>query len=245
MTARASSLVSGRWRAPHVLTSLRNPAFQFHSPLFSRQLAPPAAVEAAVKLVGLRWVGWNPKGYFEDDSGFDLFIALVGVVDLLLPLFAQCSTSSLLELIRALRCFRVLRLIASFKQARMVINAGVVSFSQLSNVCILLVLLMFVYAILGMAIFHAERRDLFHDGINLYANFESTYGACLRSRVLTVVLSTQPHLNVIHVRFWTLLRTVHPRSGAMQLMFIVSTGDAVGEGGGSGMPPSLRIGRHP
>lgn len=102
---------------------------------------------------------------------------MVGVIDLLLPLFVQCPSSALLKFIRALRCFRVLRIIASFKQAGLVINAATVSFNQLSNVCILLVLMMFVMASLGMALFQAERHELFKDGVNLYANLESTYGA--------------------------------------------------------------------
>ena len=39
-------------------------------------------------------------------TSFDLCIAVVGVVDLLLPLLAQCPGSALLGFIRALRCFR-------------------------------------------------------------------------------------------------------------------------------------------
>ena len=67
-----------------------------------------------------------PSRYYFDEqaagTSFDLVIAAVGVVDLLLPYIAgtACREYAVLSLIRALRCFRVVRLIEQYKEAQMV-----------------------------------------------------------------------------------------------------------------------------
>ena len=130
------------------------------------------AVEAVIKIIGL-----TPNGYFhERGSSFDLLIAISGVVDLFLPYMTDCKDSPVFDFIRALRCFRALRLLGIIKPSRLVLTAVESAMGQLFNVCVMLVLGLFVMTVLGGAIFYSERSTLFKGGQNLYANFRSLYG---------------------------------------------------------------------
>ncbi|XP_025030329.1 sodium channel protein type 5 subunit alpha-like [Python bivittatus] len=123
--------------------------------------------ECAMKLVALRHYyfinGWNI---------FDLVVVIMSIVGNVLSGIVVSFSPTLFRVIRLVRIGRILRLIRSARGIRTLLFALMMSLPALFNIGLLLFLVMFIYAIFGMANFAYVKKE---DGIDDMLNFE-TFG---------------------------------------------------------------------
>ncbi|XP_068935764.1 sodium channel protein type 9 subunit alpha-like [Petaurus breviceps papuanus] len=125
--------------------------------------------ECVLKLIGLRQyyftIGWNI---------FDFVVAHLSIVVLLKPQLTDkyLLTYAEVQVIRLIRCGRVLNFIQGTKGVGLLIYALILSLPTLLNIVLLLFLVMIIYAIIGMSHFAYVKKDA---GINDIFNFE-TFG---------------------------------------------------------------------
>lgn len=104
------------------------------------------ALEMVVKIFGL-----GIKNYVKDGfNDFDAIIVLVGLLE-----FADISSRGVL----VLRCFRLLRIFKitrAWKSLRKILETLVASFSAIANLALLMFLLIFIYALIGIQFFSGE-----------------------------------------------------------------------------------------
>ncbi|KAM9031842.1 sodium channel protein type 9 subunit alpha-like isoform 3-T3 [Sarcophilus harrisii] len=125
------------------------------------------AVECVLKLIGLR------QYYFT--IGWNIFDFLVLHLSIMVVLQLQLTdkyflTYAQMQVIRLIRCGRVLNFIKRTKSIGVLIHALMLSLPTLLNIVLLLLLVMFIYAILGMFHFAYVKKDA---GINDMFNFET------------------------------------------------------------------------
>lgn len=127
-------------------------------------------LEASLKIYGLYW-----RAYFSFSwNVFDFCLALTSVVDAALSITADCMEEAphalavTLGYMRLLRLLRLLRVIQSIPALRLLLASLLKSLPSLVSVGSLLVLLLFVYAVLGVQFFYNVKHGEF---INGYANF--------------------------------------------------------------------------
>nr|XP_034985727.1 sodium channel protein type 5 subunit alpha-like [Zootoca vivipara] len=122
-------------------------------------------IECVMKLVALRYYyftnGWNI---------FDLVVVIMSIVGSLLSGIVVSFSPTLFRVIRLVRIGRILRLIRSARGIRTLLFALMMSLPALFNIGLLLFLVMFIYAIFGMANFAYVRRE---SGIDDMFNFET------------------------------------------------------------------------
>ncbi|KAJ7401871.1 hypothetical protein BTVI_91846 [Pitangus sulphuratus] len=125
--------------------------------------------ECVLKLVALR------QYYFSNAWNiFDLVVVIMSLVALLLSsigkAFEHFLPPTLFRVIRLARIGRILRLIRAAKGIRTLLFALMMSLPALFNIGLLLFLVMFIYAIFGMANFAFVKMD---DGIDDMFNFQT------------------------------------------------------------------------
>ncbi|KFO83994.1 Sodium channel protein type 5 subunit alpha, partial [Buceros rhinoceros silvestris] len=124
--------------------------------------------ECVLKLVALR------QYYFS--YAWNIFDLVVVIMSLLALLLSRIATSflppTLFRVIRLARIGRILRLIRAARGIRTLLFALMMSLPALFNIGLLLFLVMFIYAIFGMANFAYVKED---DGIDDMFNFQ-TFG---------------------------------------------------------------------
>lgn len=130
----------------------------------------------------LKWCGLGLGQYFEDRwNTFDSIIVLTSIVSLIVESLGESIgiDPSVFRIFRIFRILRVLRLVKKATGIRQLIQTLVFSFPMLVNVGTLLVLLLFMFAIIGMNLFgrikygkylneHANFRDLPTSMITLF-----------------------------------------------------------------------------
>ncbi|XP_031414294.1 sodium channel, voltage-gated, type I-like, alpha isoform X2 [Clupea harengus] len=155
--------------------------------------------ECVLKMIALRHyyftVSWNV---------FDFIVVILSVVGCFLAEVIEkyFFSPTLFRVIRLARIGRILRLIKGAKGIRTLLFALMMSLPALFNIGLLLFLVMFIYAILGMSFFAYVKKE---DGIDDMFNFE-TFGnsmICLFQittsagwdSLLSPVLNTEPDCN--------------------------------------------------
>mmetsp|Transcript_8574 Transcript_8574/g.25632 ORF Transcript_8574/g.25632 Transcript_8574/m.25632 type:complete len:1547 (-) Transcript_8574:159-4799(-) len=139
-------------------------------------------VEAIIKLIGLG------KHYFESNWNiFDFFVTVASLIDVIMDFAAAGAGApvdpTFLRILRVLRLARLMRLVKHAEGVRKLLVTMVLSLASLVNIGILLFVVIFVFAIIGMVQF----RYVKHNGaLNAVVNFE-TFG---RSLLLLFRLST-------------------------------------------------------
>ena len=97
-------------------------------------------VEMILKLAGL-----GPRKYVKDHfNNFDAVIVVFGLLD-----FANLGSKA----ITVLRCFRLLRIfkiVRSWTNLRKILQTVLHSFGSIANLALLMFLLIFIYALIGM-----------------------------------------------------------------------------------------------
>ncbi|KAL3982073.1 Ion transport family protein [Acanthocheilonema viteae] len=125
------------------------------------------ALEAVFKIIAL-----NPKNYFGDRwNAFDFVIVLGSFIDII---YGKLSPGSNIISINFFRLFRVMRLVKLLSRGegiRTLLWTFMKSFQALPYVALLIVLLFFIYAVIGMQVFgkvalndetHIHRNNNFH-----------------------------------------------------------------------------------
>ena len=129
-------------------------------------------VEAAVKLVGL-----GCGGYFSSPwCCFDFFLVCTSLLDQFASeLLVQILPipPMLLRVLRVLRILRILRLLKGARQLRDLLVTMMLSFPSLLNVGALLLIVTFIYSVLGVNLFTFVAHGDPDSGINDQRNFDS------------------------------------------------------------------------
>jgi len=111
-------------------------------------------VEAAVKIAAYR------GGYFKDGwNDFDFVI----VVTCLIPSGGVFGSLRILRLLRVIRALRALRLISGVRQLRRIVTAVIVALPGVGWAGALMILLYYLFAILGINLFRDEFPDRYGD----------------------------------------------------------------------------------
>ncbi|XP_063716752.1 sodium channel protein 1 brain-like isoform X2 [Symsagittifera roscoffensis] len=131
------------------------------------------SLECIVKIVGLRQqyflYAWNI---------FDFIIVLVSITDIVIEAVVDSKTMFLkpgtLRVIRLFRIGRVLRLIKAAKGIRKLLFAFLISIPALFNIGMLLTLMLFIYALIGMSLFgYTIHNGMLNDRVN-FETFSSS-----------------------------------------------------------------------
>lgn len=110
------------------------------------------------------------KNYFRDNWNMFDFVVVVGTyAGILLGRFTSIDVGAQTSVIRAFRIMRIFRLVKKAKRLRVIFTTFVVTIPALTNVGILLMLLLFLYSILGSFLFAFILAT--GGGINEQANF--------------------------------------------------------------------------
>ena len=103
--------------------------------------------------MGLKLIGEGGRAYVADAfNRFDGVVVIFSLVDLAATqLHVDIGVNA--NVLRAFRLMRVFRLVRSWKNLRVVLQAMLNAVSQLGNLFVLLLLLCFIFALLGMSLF--------------------------------------------------------------------------------------------
>ncbi|KAL9886447.1 calcium voltage-gated channel subunit cacophony isoform 17-T17 [Glossina fuscipes fuscipes] len=120
----------------------------------------------------LKIIGFGVKNFFKDPWNiFDLITVLGSIVDALWMEFGSSSIN-----VGFLRLFRAARLIKLLRQGytiRILLWTFVQSFKALPYVCLLIAMLFFIYAIIGMQVFGNIKLSTVENSITRHNNFQS------------------------------------------------------------------------
>jgi len=109
------------------------------------------AIEMIMKLIGL-----SPKGYVSDGMNiFDGVLVIVGIIDILV----LGDSASGVTVLRAFRLFRVFKLAKSWKKLNELIGIMVKSFIAISYLGVLVMLILFIFALMGTQFFSKQLKD--------------------------------------------------------------------------------------
>merc|ERR1719317_1340190 len=120
-------------------------------------------VEAIVKVIGLGWRQYIGSSW----NKFDFFIVIVGIISLF-----ELSGDASLNVLRLFRIGRVLRLINKAKTLRTHFLTLMYSIPSLWNIGLLIFVVFFVYAVIGMHLFGTEDDDSGWEFGDSEANFQ-------------------------------------------------------------------------
>lgn len=108
--------------------------------------------------------------YFHDSyNRFDFAIICLSITTQLLEVFNIIEGGNQASILRVFRLGRVLRLVNKAKSLRMIFNTFLISLPSLANIGLLLLLIQFIYTILGVELYSFLKRQ---ENINQDANFE-------------------------------------------------------------------------
>ena len=128
------------------------------------------AVEAALKLIVYG------RRYFKDKwNVFDFFVLVLSIAALSLY-SASVKLGSAITVIRAFRLQKILKKFQALKSLRLIIQTFIASLNPLASIGSLLVLILYVYAIVGVLLFGNVKRN---GKLNDTINFESFPAAAL------------------------------------------------------------------
>ncbi|RWS24738.1 voltage-gated sensitive sodium channel-like protein, partial [Leptotrombidium deliense] len=128
-------------------------------------------VECLLKLFALRWY------YFKEPWNiFDFVIVILSITGSILKEWVSryFVSPTMLRVIRVVKIGRVLRLVKSARGIRTLLFALAMSLPALFNICLLLFLITFIYAIFGMSFFmNVKKRGYIDDTFNFGTFFKS------------------------------------------------------------------------
>ena len=102
----------------------------------------------------LKMVGLGPRQYFRDYfNAFDFVVVTISLVELSIAATGGNSKKSGLGALRTFRLMRVFKLARSWKNLRKLLATILLSLMDVTNAGILLVIIMFIFTLLGMQLF--------------------------------------------------------------------------------------------
>lgn len=131
--------------------------------------------EAIIKMVAL-----GVKSYFSESwTKFDFVILLGSYAGIFLSLFSTLTIKGAITIIRAFRILRIVRLIKSARSLNIMFTTFIVSLPALLNVGGLLLLILYLYSILGMELFgDVMRNGKFNDSMNFETFSNAFFTLC-------------------------------------------------------------------
>ena len=120
-------------------------------------------IEAILKLIA-----YDKHYFYSGWNWFDFIIVLLAWMGILLKLLTTVQGLSESTMIRTFRICRIFRLIKKAKALNAIFNSMIISLPAIGNLGALLLLLMYLYAILGMNLFATV---LLQNNINVNVNF--------------------------------------------------------------------------
>ena len=101
----------------------------------------------------LKLLGFSTYGYFQDRwNAFDGFIVVTSLIEILMS-YGGVDADVDVSVLRTFRLLRVLKLARSLSGLRQIIETVLCSLSQIMNLFMILFLVMFIFALLGMEMF--------------------------------------------------------------------------------------------
>ncbi|XP_041370317.1 voltage-dependent calcium channel type A subunit alpha-1-like isoform X4 [Gigantopelta aegis] len=129
-------------------------------------------VECILKLFGL-----GPRNYFRDSWNVFDFVTVIGsIIDVIIT--ANSASSVSFGFFRLFRAARLVKLLRQGKTIRLLLWTFFQSFKALPYVCLLILMLFFIYAIIGMQVFGNIKLDSKTD-INRHNNFRTFFQALI------------------------------------------------------------------
>merc|ERR1712054_177766 len=119
--------------------------------------------EFIIKVIAIGWTQYIRDGW----NRFDFAIVVGTLLGIILEAWLKLQIGTVALVIRMVRMFRMFN---SAKTLKMLFNTLIASVPSLLNVCGLLAILMFVFAVLGLQCFASLPET---DDINEHANFRS------------------------------------------------------------------------
>lgn len=107
-------------------------------------------LEAIIKLIGQGFTQ-----YFKDSWNiFDFIVAVFSFIGIIITQFKALNVKSAINLLRTFRILRIVRLLKrGGKSLHMIFNTFVITLHSLVNIGSLLILIVYMYSILGMILF--------------------------------------------------------------------------------------------
>ena len=103
------------------------------------------ALEAVIKIIALG------KIYFKDGWNiFDLFIVIMSIASVFISINTSLNLGGATTIVRTFRVARIFRLVKRAKSLKLVFNTFIITIPALANVGSLLLLLLYLYAVLGV-----------------------------------------------------------------------------------------------
>ncbi|KAG5449456.1 Voltage-dependent calcium channel type A subunit alpha-1 [Clonorchis sinensis] len=127
----------------------------------------------------LKLIAFGPKSYFRDRWNTFDFITVVGSITDVLVSELQDSSFLSLGFLRLFRAARLIKLIRQGYTIRILLWTFIQSFKALPYVCLLLLMLFFIYAVVGMQVFGQIAINDAEGQITSYNNFHSFVCAVL------------------------------------------------------------------
>uniref|UniRef100_A0A1I8PXP8 Voltage-dependent calcium channel type A subunit alpha-1 n=1 Tax=Stomoxys calcitrans TaxID=35570 RepID=A0A1I8PXP8_STOCA len=122
----------------------------------------------------LKIIGFGVKNFFKDPWNiFDLITVLGSIVDALWMEFGHDSNSINVGFLRLFRAARLIKLLRQGYTIRILLWTFVQSFKALPYVCLLIAMLFFIYAIIGMQVFGNIKLGTVENTITRHNNFQS------------------------------------------------------------------------
>jgi hypothetical protein len=135
-------------------------------------------IEALTKIIGL-----SPATYFRSSwNKFDFVVVMTSIVDLIMTFFLGSSVTflrvgpQLARIMRVLRVSRLIRILKSLNDIQDLLNILALALPATMNIFSLLLLVFFIYAILGVYLFHQVTSG---DAISNYTNFKNFHMAMI------------------------------------------------------------------
>ena len=127
-------------------------------------------IELVLKIYALR------MRYFDDGwNKFEFIVVCSSNLFIVIGFFVSQTGPTISSVIRLLRICRLFRLIKRLKKLRMLFNTLIVSIPSIVNIGSLMILLFFIYAVIGMQLFSFIPNN---DEVNEHANFR-TFGSAM------------------------------------------------------------------
>jgi hypothetical protein len=119
-------------------------------------------LEAIIKIIGFG------RRYFMDNwNVFDFVIVIGSIVGIILERFTDIKVGASTTVIRAFKIGRMFKLVRRFNSIKIIFQTLLITLPAIANVSSLLILLLFIYSILGVELFSEVKHESpLHDNAN-------------------------------------------------------------------------------
>ena len=156
--------------------------------------------EMVLKIVGLGFTEYWTDGWNGLDGGITL-ISMLEMIAEKTDLLSNIPQLSFLRILRLLRVIRILRLMKSWKGLYKILSSFGRALPQMGNLFVLMLLVMIIFALLGMQVRHLPRSHAISPHLSPSMTF-ADHSPSLCHPILAV------HRRHLHPRLWLLARAV-------------------------------------